>query len=778
MRTLKIQLLVLMLLVSGSIQAQWIRTNGPNGGYVDDFAVSGSTVFAATTGGLYRSDDNGQSWISVSNRGASTICLNGTSVFASSEFSDIFRSTDNGYSWVNISFIGATDLYVHNGILFAGTGGAGVYRSTNNGNSFQAVNNGFLGFSTFIRTFATSGNLLYTGVAGNGGTVGVYVSSNNGDVWTQMINGLPLYPSTSNLAVSGTDVYAAIYNKGIYKTTNGGSSWFAVNTGLPLSVNRIAVQGGIIYAGMNSGIGAYKSTNNGASWIQINTGLPVTPTTFALQATDNYVLLGSQYAVYKTTNNGDTWFSSYKGIANTIVNDLVVNGNNIYAGTMPGAAGGAEGVSVTSDNGVTWSPANGDFFGNVTVNTIAFNGTTMFAGTVWGIYRSTNSGANWVNVSPTGHGAGVQKIVVFNNTIFAATYGRGVKKSTDNGTTWEFSNNGLGNDRTVNTLMIDGNNLFAGVFVGIYLSTDYGASWVEKNNGIYPGTSVYSLGKIGSNLLVGSLVTSSNGFYLSTDNAASWNIVPSAPPKIVYDFVTYGTQIFAASDSGVYRSTSDGLTWSKLNTGLTPATRVMSIITHENYLYIGTYEKGVWKRPILDPVTLNLKALIQGFYNPIANELRPDTARVYLRSSLSPYAMVDSAKSILDSNGIGNFTFSNAVNSVPYYIVVTHRNGMETWSATGNIFTLGNLSYDFTLSSNQAYGNNQILEGAKYCIFSGDVNQDGIIDGSDAAAIDNDILNFASGYLVTDVNGDKIIDASDAAIADNNILNFVQLIRP
>ncbi|MDQ3021245.1 MAG: hypothetical protein M3R36_11860 [Bacteroidota bacterium] len=778
MKILKLQFIFILLMISVNSQSQWVRTNGPNGGYVDDFAVNGNTVFAATIGGIYRSDDSGLSWISVSNFGATTICITGSTVFASGEFSDIYRSTDNGNSWVNISFLGATDIYVHNGILFTGTGGAGVYRSTNNGNSFQAVNNGFLGSSTFIRTFASSGNLLYTGVAGNGGTVGVYVSSNNGDVWTQMINGLPLYPSTSNLAVSGTDVYAAVYNKGIYKTTNSGGNWFAVNTGLPLSVNEIAVQGGIIYAGMNSGIGAYKSTNNGDSWVQINNGLPVTPTTFALLATENYVLLGSQYAVYRTTNSGSSWFSSYKGIANTIVNDLVVNGNIIYAGTKPGAAGGGEGVSVTSDGGNTWSPANGDFFGNVTVNTIAFNGTTMFAGTIWGIYRSTNSGANWINVSSTGHGAGVEKIIILNNIIFAATYGRGVKKSTDNGTTWEFSNNGLGNDRTVNTLMVDGNNLYAGVFVGIYLSTDYGANWVEKNNGIYPGTSVYSLVRSGNNLLAGSYVGSSNGFYLSTDNAASWNIVPAAPPKIVYDFVTSATQVFAASDSGVYKSTNYGTSWTKINSGLTPGTQAMSITLHENFLYIGTYEKGVWKYPLSSHLTLDLIALIQGFYDPVANLMINDTARIYLRNVSPPYSLVDSAKSFLDANGSANSIFTNAINSVPYYIVIKHRNGLETWSASGQTFTSGNLSYDFTLSSSMAYGDNQVSKGSEYCIYNGDVNQDGAIDVSDLGLIDNDVFNFNSGYIAADVNGDGFVDLADLEIADNNVLNFIVLQRP
>jgi len=179
-----------------------------------------------------------------------------------------------------------------------------------------------------------------------------------------------------------------------------------------------------------------------------------------------------------------------------------------------------------------------------------------------------------------------------------------------------------------------------------------------------------------------------------------------------------------------------------------------------------------------DDLTLRLKTLIQGFYNPELNKMLKDSVRIHLRNATSPYSIVDSSLSILDSNGMGNFTFSNAVNSVPYYIVIRHRNGIETWSATGSSFSSGNLSYDFTLSSAQAYGNNQILKGTKYCIYNGDINQDDIIDGSDASAIDNDTFNFATGYLVTDLNGDEIIDGSDAAIADNNVNNFVSVIRP
>jgi len=176
--------------------------------------------------------------------------------------------------------------------------------------------------------------------------------------------------------------------------------------------------------------------------------------------------------------------------------------------------------------------------------------------------------------------------------------------------------------------------------------------------------------------------------------------------------------------------------------------------------------------------TLNLQVLIEGLYDPVLNRIVNDTARVYLRNITSPYYAVDSSKAELDSAGTGKFHFSNAFSSVAYYIVIKHRNGIETWSATGNTFTSGNLNYDLTTSSSQAYGNNQILKGTKYCIYNGDVNQDGIIDGSDVSMTDNDAFNLLSGYLNTDLNGDNIIDASDLVVVDNNSFNFVMKITP
>lgn len=112
--------------------------------------------------------------------------------------------------------------------------------------------------------------------------------------------------------------------------------------------------------------------------------------------------------------------------------------------------------------------------------------------------------------------------------------------------------------------------------------------------------------------------------------------------------------------------------------------------------------------------------------------------------------------------------------------MIRHRNTIETWSKTdGEVFVCGNsLSYDFTDAINKAYGDNLKLKGAKYCVYSGDADQDGIVDVVDLVNIYNDASNFVSGYVPTDINGDDFIDSSDLIITYNNAINFVSLIRP
>jgi len=182
-------------------------------------------------------------------------------------------------------------------------------------------------------------------------------------------------------------------------------------------------------------------------------------------------------------------------------------------------------------------------------------------------------------------------------------------------------------------------------------------------------------------------------------------------------------------------------------------------------------------------IRLTLSVLFEGKYYPLFNQLSSrDTAVVYLRDAVFPYAKRDSAKGVIDSTSFSRlFAFTNAP-SGRYYIVVKHFQCIETWSRAGGDSLTANGSwhtYNFTTSASKAYGNNMKQKGSKYCVFSGDLNQSGFIDGTELAMVQNDASNFVTGRnVLTDINGDQIVDGSDNLIVDNNAYNFIGVVRP
>lgn len=178
---------------------------------------------------------------------------------------------------------------------------------------------------------------------------------------------------------------------------------------------------------------------------------------------------------------------------------------------------------------------------------------------------------------------------------------------------------------------------------------------------------------------------------------------------------------------------------------------------------------------------LNLVMFIEGFYNSGSNLQTSDTISVELRNATSPYAVTDFTKTILYPNGSATVKFSNAV-SGNYYFAIKHRNSIETWSRTSFLFSIVNsLNYNLSNLITQAFGSNQIQVDAspvRFAVYSGDVNQDGLVDLTDMSLIFNDALIFATGYLNTDLNGDGLVDVGDAVIADNNSFNFISKITP
>jgi hypothetical protein len=103
-----------------------------------------------------------------------------------------------------------------------------------------------------------------------------------------------------------------------------------------------------------------------------------------------------------------------------------------------------------------------------------------------------------------------------------------------------------------------------------------------------------------------------------------------------------------------------------------------------------------------------------------------------------------------------------------------HRNSLETWSKTGITYIKGEqFHYDFTDSQNKAFGNNLIFIEPYYCIYSGDINQDGFINTNDLIKVLNDYSARLTGYVPSDINGNNIVDFQDVFIVFSNTSNFI-----
>ena len=190
-------------------------------------------------------------------------------------------------------------------------------------------------------------------------------------------------------------------------------------------------------------------------------------------------------------------------------------------------------------------------------------------------------------------------------------------------------------------------------------------------------------------------------------------------------------------------------------------------------------------------LNLNLKSFLQGYYlsggNMISTLMNQgvgntssdcDTITVELHSSTTPFATMYSFSGVLPTHGIIPCIFPPAALGNSYYLVIKHRNSIETWSAAPVYLGL-NTEYDFTTAANKVFGNNQYeAELGIYVLYTGDINQDGVVDGLDYNDWENDSNNFAGGYFTTDLNGDGIVDGLDFIFWEQNSNNFVGVVVP
>lgn len=190
-------------------------------------------------------------------------------------------------------------------------------------------------------------------------------------------------------------------------------------------------------------------------------------------------------------------------------------------------------------------------------------------------------------------------------------------------------------------------------------------------------------------------------------------------------------------------------------------------------------------------VIVNLKLHIEGYYDPLTNQMRPvkfnqgtstdntvvddiSVELVHPTTLQTVAAIVSELKT--DGSAVCNFPLQN---ETLFYLVVKHRNAIQTWSATPIDMSISPLVYDFSTAANKAFGSNlRELETGIFGLYSGDINQDENVDNSDYPIWEYDANSFAFGDYASDLNGDGNVDNTDYSIWEGNSNNFIYAIHP
>ncbi len=201
----------------------------------------GAVGFSNTGCGLYKSTDGGEYWAKIAdtlnNKPVNTfydviVIPNepGGFIFVSNEYG-VYRSTDKGITWQSTNFNTylAIDIGINtNGYMFFGNNTAswfGIYRSTDLGLNWERHT--FLGVSAMV--YLRDGSVLASAYDPGLGSCGVYKTIDNGDSWVNTNTFSNLSCPTDFVLDTNDDIYAAVGY--VFLSTNDGISW--LNYGLP-----------------------------------------------------------------------------------------------------------------------------------------------------------------------------------------------------------------------------------------------------------------------------------------------------------------------------------------------------------------------------------------------------------------------------------------------------------------------------------------------------------------------------------------------------------------
>jgi uncharacterized repeat protein (TIGR01451 family) len=285
------------------------------------------------------------------------------------------------------------------------------------------------------------------------------------------------------------------------------------------SVRALATIGNDLFAGTNQGV--YYSADNGVTWTKRNGAFPdMSISTLLSHGTTLFAGDdGINRRVYKSEDLGLTWTNITPNIASGPPAGFVIYNNDIYLG------GGYANVAVYKSplaniSSLTWTVFNTNFSNNNQVQALVGMNSFLLAGLYGdGVWISPTGTANWTKAGniPAAHDY-IKSLAVKGSYIFAGNSSgtNSLYRSPDYGTTWTVSSTSLFQNKTVNSLLVNNNRVYAGIdYFGVLISDDNGASWQSYNEGFLDPAN--PLGWACNHLNVRSMIVKDNTIFAGTD---------------------------------------------------------------------------------------------------------------------------------------------------------------------------------------------------------------------------------------------------------------------
>jgi hypothetical protein len=478
--------------------------------------------------------------------------------------------------------------------------------------------------------------------------------------------------------------------------------------------------------------------------------------------------------------NGSSWSGFGTGICcgtYGYVFALTPFGNNLAAGGIYTTAGGQPAANIAMWNGSSWIPLATSMSSSGTVQAIftlnQFN-FELIAGGLFGGIDAAGAGniARYSDPSvyPACSGTPLSGIITPSTTTFCDSgkttltlsgYSTGVtgitfqwQSSTDNINFYDIQDE---NSTYLNTPYLNATTYYR----CITACNNSGSSFATAIINIDPGPVIIS--------------APNPGTYCSTGTVL---LQAGTGSGLTYRWRLNGSNITGATSSAYTASTPGAYSCRITKNGCSKVSNTINV------------------SPSMCASTFNVRAYLQGFYtgfgmqnaciDPVSLPNECDTLIMSLASDAPPYSKIYSDTSILHTDGSAAFSFPALAVGNSYYIVLNHRNSIETWSSVPVITGTDN-NYDFTIDITSSFGNNLCDLGDGYfALYSGDISdavygagmQDGVIESQDYLEMENAVSIILMGYVSQDITGDNVVESGDYLLMENNVSSLIFCIKP